>query len=55
MLLPDAFNLESLSTNEMANRFVYDVLSDELGQIKNIDRDETIRDTEGNIRVEKRA
>lgn len=49
--IPDAFNLESLSTNEMANRFVYDVLSDELGQIKNIDRDKTIRDTEGNIIV----
>jgi hypothetical protein len=53
--IPDAFNLESLSTNEMANRFVYDVLSDELGQIKNIDRDKTIRDTEGNIIVEKRS
>jgi hypothetical protein len=53
--IPDAFNLESLSTNEMANRFVYDVLSDELGQIKNIDTEKTIRDAEGNIIVKKRS
>ena len=53
--IPDAFNLESLSTNEMANRFVYDVLSDELGQIKNIDTEKTVRDSEGNIIVEKRS
>ena len=38
--IPDAFNLESLSTNEMANRFVYDVLSDELGKFGNIDKED---------------
>ena len=38
--IPDAFNLESLSTNEMSNRFVYDVLSDELGKFKTIDKED---------------
>ena len=53
--IPDAFNLESLSTNEMANRFVYDVLSDELGKFKNIDREEAVKDAEGNIIFDKRS
>ena len=47
--IPDAFNLESLNTNEMANRFVYDIMVDELGKFKTIDQEGKRTNKEKNL------